>query len=344
MSNSKNLLVLGIDEAGYGPNIGPLVIGCSAWIIKEHRTSPSDRRPAAESLLERLSPVFQAKSDKASFTHIPLGDSKALYSSGDSLDSLAIGVRFWMNSLADPIKSFHDFLSAVSPNCIAQLDKIPWYKRQTTSRPSIEFFQELSESISSSLLENANRTCEAQGVQLLGIAATVIDEGRFNRDVEKYGNKASLLSQASLRLAESCLKKYAIPNLSEIGSIHVYCDKHGGRNRYQAFLMDVMPELWFDALSESASRSDYRAEWQDLELNWSFLAKGDRLVASALASMTAKWIREGLMSRLNHFWELHLPGLKSTAGYPVDAKRFRLAIEPIADRLGFRLEDWWRAR
>jgi len=50
------------------------------------------------------------------------------------------------------------------------------------------------------------------------------------------------------------------------------------------------------------------------------------------------------MSRLNHFWELHLPGLKSTAGYPVDAKRFRLAIEPIADRLGFRLEDWWRAR
>ena len=28
-------LVIGIDEAGYGPNLGPLVIGSSSWQIDE---------------------------------------------------------------------------------------------------------------------------------------------------------------------------------------------------------------------------------------------------------------------------------------------------------------------
>ena len=28
-------LVIGIDEAGYGPNLGPLVIGGSSWQIDE---------------------------------------------------------------------------------------------------------------------------------------------------------------------------------------------------------------------------------------------------------------------------------------------------------------------
>ncbi len=344
MVELQKQLVLGIDEAGYGPNLGPLVIGCSAWLVENRRSSSSDKRPAAESLLERLSPVFQAKPIRLGSQHIPLGDSKALYSSGDPLDSLASGTRYWLTSLGTEMTSFQAILERVSPDSAAKLSKIPWYHPKETGLSSIESLIDFDNAIAPTLSESANRICVEQGLSFLGLTATVIDEGEFNRGVAIHGNKASLLSQASLRLAQACLQKYAIPKMSEISSIDIYCDKHGGRNRYQALLMDVMPEIWFDAIRESAARSDYRAQWQDVELNWSFLAKGDRLIASALASMSAKWIREGLMDRLNHFWGKHFPGLKSTAGYPMDAKRFRLAIEPIANKLGYKIDDWWRAR
>jgi hypothetical protein len=43
----------------------------------------------------------------------------------------------------------------------------------------------------------------------------------------------------------------------------------------------------------------------------------------ALASMTAKYVRELAMHAFNAFWSSRLPGLRPTAGYPTDALRWR---------------------
>jgi len=40
------------------------------------------------------------------------------------------------------------------------------------------------------------------------------------------------------------------------------------------------------------------------------------------------------MGEFNRFWQGRVPGLKPTAGYPSDAKRFYDAIRPAAQRLG----------
>ena len=37
-------------------------------------------------------------------------------------------------------------------------------------------------------------------------------------------------------------------------------------------------------------------------------------------------------------------GIKPTAGYPVDAKRFRAEIEQHATKLGLQQTDWWRVK
>jgi ribonuclease HII len=64
----------------------------------------------------------------------------------------------------------------------------------------------------------------------------------------------------------------------------------------------------------------------------------------ALASLIAKYLRERLMSQFNRFWTLRVPGLKPTAGYPVDARRFLDEIEPTRARLGIAIDDIWRKK
>ena len=44
-------LVIGIDEAGYGPNLGPLVIGGSSWQIDDLQSNQSST-DVAEQFLE----------------------------------------------------------------------------------------------------------------------------------------------------------------------------------------------------------------------------------------------------------------------------------------------------
>ena len=65
---------------------------------------------------------------------------------------------------------------------------------------------------------------------------------------------------------------------------------------------------------------------------------------TALASMVSKYVRERLMEEFNRFWLERTPGLKPTAGYPGDARRFFDAIRPTAERLGIAETALWRRK
>ena len=69
-----------------------------------------------------------------------------------------------------------------------------------------------------------------------------------------------------------------------------------------------------------------------------------RWLPVALASMTAKYHRELAMRAFNHFWCERVPDLKPTAGYPLDAKRFKKAISPLQIKLGIADDCLWRWR
>jgi len=60
--------------------------------------------------------------------------------------------------------------------------------------------------------------------------------------------------------------------------------------------------------------------------------------------MTAKYHRELAMQALNAYWKEKIPGLRPTAGYPVDAKRFKADIADMQKKLGIDDRDLWRNR
>ncbi len=72
-------LVIGVDEAGYGPNLGPLCIGLSAWEVSSEE----------QDLSQLLEPVVSSKPAK---DRVAVADSKQLYKPGGGLETLELGV------------------------------------------------------------------------------------------------------------------------------------------------------------------------------------------------------------------------------------------------------------
>ena len=79
-------------------------------------------------------------------------------------------------------------------------------------------------------------------------------------------------------------------------------------------------------------------------MNITFRARGEAVLPTALASMTAKYHRELCMRAFNAYWCDQIPGLQATAGYPVDARRFKRDIAGRQQELAIDDRDIWRNR
>lgn len=337
-------LIIGIDEAGYGPNLGPLVIGASVWV------APSDQW--IDGCMELLAPEFRAEPWRPCSDFVPLGDSKKIYKPGFGLDGLMAGVDFLRAPCGAPPTSTSMLLHSVAPDDACRVEKQPWY--------SPRFDDALTMVASSATEVRAKRKLESLGLECIGLKARVIDEEEFNRSVELAGNKSTALSEWSIGLIADCLRQYFNANDQTIASvqrIEVYCDRHGGRKRYAPVLSHVLgcssnsevactdPPVWFDVLEENSQCSRYQSRWLGREMTIQFRVQGDSLFPSAASSLVAKLLRELLMARLNRFWrEAVGETLRPTAGYAVDAARFAEDIRAAQSRLGIPTSRWWRER
>jgi hypothetical protein len=91
---------------------------------------------------------------------------------------------------------------------------------------------------------------------------------------------------------------------------------------------------------ESMEKSRYRVANAEIR----FETKSERHLPVALASMVCKYLRELSMKLFNQYWSDRQPGLKPTAGYPLDAVRFRNDIAALQKQLGIADEILWRER
>ena len=75
-----------------------------------------------------------------------------------------------------------------------------------------------------------------------------------------------------------------------------------------------------------------------------FRMQGERFLPTALASMTAKYLRELAMRAWNEFWCARVKDQRPTAGYYSDSRRFKRDIERVQSELKIEDRIIWRER
>jgi hypothetical protein len=173
----------------------------------------------------------------------------------------------------------------------------------------------------------------------LGLFVNPVLEREFNRGCEEGGGKGGLLFRETCRVIRAALA--AAPP----GDVTVVCDKHGGRDRYAPLLMAEFAPRTLVAERESHALSVYRLSLADREVHVRFQPEADGTdPAAALASMAAKYVRELFMEGLNRFFAARVEGLRPTAGYYGDGRRFLGAVRGVLEDLACGPDAFVRSR
>ena len=298
------VLYCGIDEAGYGPMLGPLCVSLAAFHIDPWQ--PGDPAPDLWSL---LAPAVAREPRRAAA--IPVADSKKLKlsnsGSADPLTHLERGVLAHLAAWFDLPDSDTALLSALG----TRLGDSPWYANPADpAAPLPRATSPGALRIDANALRRAGRDA---GVRLVGLWCIALPEGPFNTLVDRHGSKAATTTFALRKLIERALQHAA-----DAEAVRIVCDRQGGRQQYAGVLggLDGEPAV----LEESPRVSRYALGEKTVI---SFQPEGEAAhYPIALASMTAKLVRELAMARFNRYWSARVPGLKPTAGYVQDARRW----------------------
>jgi hypothetical protein len=320
--------LLGTDEAGYGPNLGPLVISATVWEVPDH--------VRGEQLFEHLKEVVAPSPErtKGGDPRVIMADSKALYTPGQGLRRLELGLFAALEAIGRRPKTWQEVWQALSPEAAVLLSNIPWYKGFDTAVPIDSSPEQLETSIST-----LRSGLAAAGVRIAAVRSRVLFAEEFNALVERTGSKGVVLSNQTLGLAARLIE--ALPAAA---SIEVICDKHGGRNRYAPLLLEHFPEQFIEIHGEGRDRSVYRFGPEQRRIEFCFRTRAESCLPAALASMASKYLRELAMHAFNAFWQTRVPNLQPTAGYPQDAKRFRVDIAETQKQLRIADRVLWRVK
>ena len=175
------IVYAGIDEAGYGPVLGPLVVARSVFRVERATTTGN---PASLWSAMR-SAVCRKPNDKRG--RIAVGDSKALYNPAMGLGRLERGVLSFLNAAGKTPGNLDQLLALTAYDEISMSPGQPWYG-DPLGGPELPVKADPDDVQASAgrLRGTASRT----GVVLEDLNAAVVFEDRFNRMVMASGSKA----------------------------------------------------------------------------------------------------------------------------------------------------------
>jgi hypothetical protein len=320
--------LVGTDEAGYGPNLGPLVVSATVWEVPD-RVSGSDLRRLLAGVVVATPGEIAADGPPC----VVIGDSKALYQSGKGLQHLECGLWAAMALLGCRPASWRQVWETLAPGTLDAQDGQPWHEGYDCPVPLDAEACRFERAVDV-LAERLAR----HRIRLIGVRSRVLFPSLFNRTVAAHGSKGTALSRITLQLAAEMIEPL------RCGPIAVICDKHGGRDHYERLLFEHFPDHVIEVRGEGRDWSLYQFGPPERRVEFRFQTKAECHVPTALASMASKYLRELAMRAWNEFWCARIEGLEPTAGYPTDARRFKQAIAAVQQELGIDDDLIWRLK
>ncbi len=299
------IAVGGIDEAGLGPTLGPLVFGATLF------TGPA---PALRDLRATLAGTVDRAFDPSG-GRLGVDDSKRLYTARQSLVPLELpALALLRPQQAELPATLEALLDDVTP----AVELPEWYRATEPLTIAID------ESTVRAWRRRLASTLAAAGVAAAVARAEPLFEAELNAGFARGRNKAELVLDRVGPLLRRLVAAAADRD------VVLAVDRLGGRRYYGDFLRHLFPLRPLRTLDESPDCSRYRIDDGARRIEISFEVGGDqRHLAVAWASLCAKYLRERFMARFNRWFGARKPGLAPTAGYPEDARRWLAEADDV---------------
>jgi len=304
------VVLVGIDEAGFGPILGPLVVSSSAFSIPHNLLTSNLWQVLRKSISDRR---------KHLAGRLLITDSKKAYTRSSGIKHLQRTVLTVLKCLGKEPSTLTEFIELLCPSCLGRLSDYPWYRDIAGYNLSIDT---ADRQLAAAVLAD---DLASNGIELLDLQSCCLDVAYYNKMTQAVKNKANVLFSATCSLIKNAYDNFAGDDLQ------IIVDRQGGRIRYRRQLQRMFNGMELKILCESPTTSSYELQADGRAMRVHFVVGADeRFLPVSLASMVSKYLRELLIDSINRYFTGFSTNLKPTAGYWKDGLRF---IEDIKTSL-----------
>jgi len=295
-------VLVGIDEAGFGPILGPLVVSSSTFLLP---------RSLLEADLWRILRKSVGNKRSRLAGRLLIADSKKAYNKREGIKHLERTVLACLRWLDKKPATLAELLTLLCPDCLERLNDYPWYKGAGSYCLSADASDV---AIASDVLAD---DLASNGIKLPELRSCCLDVAYYNKMVSSVKNKASVLFTATSQLIKRAYDNYGSDDLQ------IIVDRQGGRVHYRRILQRMFAGMELRILRESPAASSYELQADGKGMRLHFVVGADeRFLPVSLASMVSKYLRELLVYNINRYFVGFNADLKLTAGYWKDGLRF----------------------